>query len=471
MWRSSSDGKRRSSSAPVPEGSMHARSRSWTSGASPIGSLPRGRPCRQRPSATRRSTSATSPPGIPTRWVCSRTTSSESCSAGSRHGQCRSIVGWRSRASPRTIRASRFTWPQGSRWLPSTWSGPTAGGRAIGKRAGTGFAGCGATRSNLIAEVEVSEETPPGARIDAIGIHGLTPMEDGRTMRVLVTEQEIGPATEPTLADLSNALTLVYGTDFGIHNPTWLSRFTDATRQAAAYRDGRVLLAGDAAHIHYPSGGLGIGPGVQDAVNLGWKLAEVVKGIADDSLLDTYHVERPPATARALKYTMAQSLFQRADARQEAMRDMIREMLAYDEPRKLIVGLISGLDLAYDLGEGPPHPLLGRRMPDLDLTTPDGPRHVYELLHEARPVLLDLGEPGSIDIAAWSDRVQHIEAGYTGVWELPVLGAVAAPTAVLIRPDGHVAWVGGSTQEGLTNALTTWFGQPCTNAEPWGGGR
>ncbi|HVH94143.1 MAG TPA: FAD-dependent monooxygenase, partial [Nocardioidaceae bacterium] len=313
------------------------------------------------------------------------------------------------------------------------------GGRSvIRKTAGIEFTGCEATRSNLIAEVEVSEETPPGARIDAIGIHGLTPMEDGQTMRVLVTEQEIGPATEPTLADLSNALTHVYGTDFGIHNPTWLSRFTDATRQAAAYRDGRVLLAGDAAHIHYPSGGLGIGLGVQDAVNLGWKLAEVVKGIADDSLLDTYHVERHPATARALKYTMAQSLFQRADARQEAMRDMIREMLAYDEPRKLIVGLISGLDLAYDLGEGPPHPLLGRRMPDLDLTTPDGPRHVYELLHEARPVLLDLGEPGSIDITAWSDRVQHIEAGYTGAWELPVLGPVAAPTAVLIRPDGHV---------------------------------
>jgi len=275
-----------------------------------------------------------------------------------------------------------------------------------------------------------------------------------------VTEQEIGPATEPTVADLSNALTHVYGTDFGIHNPTWLSRFTDATRQAAAYRDGRVLLAGDAAHIHYPSGGLGIGLGVQDAVNLGWKLAEVVKGIADDSLLDTYHVERHPATARALKYTMAQSLFQRADARQEAMRDTIREMLAYDEPRKLIVGLISGLDIAYDLEEGRPHPLVGRRMPDLDVTTPDGPRHVYELLHEARPVLLNLGEPGSIDITAWSDRVQHIEAAFTGAWELPVLGPVTAPTAVLIRPDGHVAWVGGTNQEGLIDALTTWFGQP-----------
>ncbi|WP_270889768.1 FAD-dependent oxidoreductase [Pedococcus sp. 5OH_020] len=331
------------------------------------------------------------------------------------------------------------------------------GGRSVIRRtAGIDFPGCEASRSNLIAEVEVSEETPPGVRIDAVGVHGLHVMEDGRTMRVLVTEQEIGPATEPTLADLSRALTDVYGTDFGVHHPTWLSRFTDATRQAAAYRDGRVLLAGDAAHIHYPTGGLGIGLGVQDAVNLGWKLAEVVRGVADNSLLDTYQAERHPATARALRYTMGQSLFQRADARQEALRDTIGEMLAYDQPRRLMVGLVSGLDVAYDLGKG--HPLLGRRMPDLDLVTSDGPRRVYDLLHQGRPVLLNLGEPATIDLKGWTDRVQHLDADHTGSWELPVLGPVPAPTAVLVRPDGHVAWVGETSQEGLTDALTTWFG-------------
>ena len=344
--------------------------------------------------------------------------------------------------------------------LPAKYLVGADGGRSvIRKTAGIEFAGSEATRSNLIGEVEVSEEPPPGARIDAVGIHGLSRMADGRTMRVLVTEQEIGPATEPTLAELSQALTHVYGTDFGVHNPTWLSRFTDAIRQAVAYRDGRVLLAGDAAHIHYPSGGLGIGLGVQDSVNLGWKLAEVVKDITDDSLLDTYQAERHPVTARALKYTMAQSLFQRADARQEALRDTIGEMLTYDEPRKLIVGLISGLDVAYDLGGQHPHPLLGRRMPDLDLTTRDGPRRVYELLHGGQPLLLDLGEPGRLDISAWSDRVQHIEGEHAGTWELPILGAVAAPSAVLVRPDGHVAWVGVENQEGLTDALVTWFGQ------------
>ena len=283
-------------------------------------------------------------------------------------------------------------------------------------------------------------------------------MADGRTVRVVTTEQQLGPATEPTLAELSEALTAVYGTDFGIHSPTWISRFTDATRQAAAYRDRRVLLAGDAAHIHHPAGGQGIGLGVQDAVNLGWKLAQVVKGTSPDGLLDTYHSERHPAAARALKHVMAQSVLQRPDVRIAALRDTVDELLRFDGPRKLVAGLISGLDVAYDLGEG--HPLLGRRMPDLDLDTPDGPLRVFELLHGARPVLLNLGEPGSVDIGPWADRVQHIDADHAGEWELPVIGVVTAPTAVLIRPDGHVAWVGEEPQTGLTEALTTWFGHP-----------
>ncbi|HET9422788.1 MAG TPA: FAD-dependent monooxygenase [Nocardioides sp.] len=333
------------------------------------------------------------------------------------------------------------------------------GGRSVIRTAaGIEFAGSEATRSSLIAEVEVAEEPPKGPRRDATGIHGLHVLEDGRTVRVVVTEQQLGPATEPTLSDLSEALTSVFGTDFGVQDPTWISRFTDATRQAAAYRDRRVLLAGDAAHIHSPAGGQGIGLGVQDAINLGWKLAQVVKGVSPDALLDTYHSERHPAAARVLRYTMVQSHLQRAHARVDAIGETFDEMLTFDGPRAAAAGLVSGLDVRYDLGEG--HPLLGRRMPDLDLVTPDGPLRVFELLHGARPVLIDLGAPGSIDITPWSDRVQHIHAVFTGTWELPVVGEVTAPTAVLVRPDGQVAWVGEATQEGLTGALTTWFGKP-----------
>ena len=228
------------------------------------------------------------------------------------------------------------------------------------------------------------------------------------------------------------------------------------TRQAAAYRDGRVLLAGDAAHVHYPAGGQGLSLGVQDAVNLGWKLAQVVNGTSPESLLDTYHDERHPVAARALRYTMAQTTLQRHDERMKALVELVSELASMDEPRRRLAGIISGLDIHYDLGEG--HPLLGRRMPDLDLITADGPLRVFELLHDARPLLLDLGQPGDFDITPWADRVQLIDASYTGEWELPVLGVVSAPTAVLIRPDGYVAWVGDGTQLGLPDALATWFG-------------
>jgi 2-polyprenyl-6-methoxyphenol hydroxylase-like FAD-dependent oxidoreductase len=333
------------------------------------------------------------------------------------------------------------------------------GGRSvIRKAAGIEFPGWDPTRSNLIAEVETTEEPPPGIRHDATGIHALNTMEDGKTVRVIVTEQQLGPGSEPTLGDLSEALITVYGTDFGIHNPTWISRFTDMTRQAAAYRAGRVLLAGDSAHVHYPAGGQGLSLSVGDAVNLGWKLAQVVNGTSPESLLDTYRDERHPVAARAIQHTMAQAALQRRDERMQALVDVVSELASMDEPRKRLAGIISGLDIHYDLGEG--HPLLGRRMPDLDLVTADGPLRVFELLHGAKPVLLNLGEPGGFDIAPWADRVQLVDAEYVGPWELPVLGAVTAPTAVLIRPDGYVAWVGDGTDVGLPGALTTWFGPP-----------
>ena len=344
------------------------------------------------------------------------------------------------------------------------------GGRSlIRKAAGIEFPGWDATRSNLIAEVEMTEQPELGIRHDDNGTHALGRAEyeirDGEVIyadegpvRVMVTEAHAGHTTEPTVRDLKEALISVYGTDFGMHNPTWISRFTDMTRQAAAYRAGRVLLAGDAAHVHYPVGGQGLSLGVQDAVNLGWKLAHVVAGTSPDSLLDTYHAERHPIAARVLRYTMAQGTLQRRDDRMQALVEQVSELASMDEPRKRLAGLHSGLDIQYDLGDG--HPLLGRRMPDLDLITANGPLRVFDLLHDAKPLLLNLGQPGDLDIAPWTDRVQRIDASYQGGWELPVLGAVSAPTAVLTRPDGYVAWVGDRTDEGLADALATWFGPP-----------
>jgi len=332
------------------------------------------------------------------------------------------------------------------------------GGRSlIRKAAGIEFPGWDPTTSALIAEVEMAEEPEWGTRRDAIGVQSLSRLEDG-PVRVLVTERHVGHTREPTLRDLSEALIAVYGTDYGIHSPTSISRFTDMTRQAAAYRDSRVLLAGDAAHVHPPVGGQGLNIGVQDAVNLGWKLAQVVKATSPESLLDTYNAERHPVAASVLRNTMAQTALLRSDDRIDALRDTMSELLSMDEPRKRIAAMMSSLDIHYDLGEG--HPLLGRRMPDLDLVTPGGTVRAFTLLHDARPVLLNLGAPGGLDITPWADRVQLINAKYAGVWELPVLGAVTAPTAVLIRPDGHVAWVGDGTDTGLRDALTTWFGSP-----------
>jgi 3-(3-hydroxy-phenyl)propionate hydroxylase len=274
----------------------------------------------------------------------------------------------------------------------------------------------------------------------------------------MVTEQHVRHTSEPTLRDLSEDLIAVYGTDFGIHSPTWISRFTDMARQAASYRKGRVLLAGDAAHVHYPAGGQGLNVGVQDAVNLGWKLAQVVKKTSPESLLDSYHAERHPVAALVLRNTMAQVALLRTDDRTNALRETMSELLGMDGPRKRVAAMMSGLDIHYDLGEG--HPLFGRRMPDLDLVTANGPLRVFTLLHGARPVLLNLAEPGAFDITPWRDRVQLIDAKYLGIWELPVLGAVTAPTAVLIRPDGYVAWLGDGTDLGLQDALTNWFGPP-----------
>ena len=348
------------------------------------------------------------------------------------------------------------------------------GGRsAIRKAAGIEFPGRDPTLSYLLAEVEMALEPGQlpewGIRHDALGVHSLSSLEDGGPVRVMVTEKQLGPNSDATLRDLSDALIDVYGTDYGIHSPTWISRSTDMARQAATYRDRRVLLAGDAAHVHHPIGGQGLNTGVQDAVNLGWKLAQVVNRTSHDDLLDTYHAERHPIAARVLRNTLAQlALLRRPDDEgTKALRDTMSELLGMEEPRKRFGAMMSGLGIHYDLGEG--HPLLGRRMPDLDLVTADGPMRVFTLLHEARPVLLNFGERGGFDIAPWADRVKSIEAKYVGEWDVPVIGAVAAPAAVLIRPDGYVAWVGDQAQVGLTDALTTWFGPPYAVDGPMSG--
>jgi 3-(3-hydroxy-phenyl)propionate hydroxylase len=333
------------------------------------------------------------------------------------------------------------------------------GGRSvIRKAAGIEFAGWDPTMSWLIAEAKMIDEPAWGVREDATGTHAIAKLEDGRAMRVVLTEPQLKIGGEPTLSDVSEALLAVYGTDYGIHSPTSISRFTDLTRQAAAYRHRRVLLAGDAAHVHPPMGGQGLNIGVQDAVNLGWKLAQVVKRISPESLLDTYQAERHPVAARVLRNTMAEVALRRPDARTKALQDTVSELLSMDEPRRRLAAEMSGLDIHYQFAEG--HPLLGRRMPDLDLVTANGTVRVFTLLHHGRPVLLNFGEPGCLDITPWKDRVQLVDATYAGAWELPAIGAVHAPVAVLVRPDGYVAWVGDQAQLGLTDALTTWFGQP-----------
>jgi hypothetical protein len=344
------------------------------------------------------------------------------------------------------------------------------GGRSlIRKAAGIDFPGWDPTTSSLIAVVEMAETPELGVHRTALGVHAFGredyEIRDGQVVymdtgpiRVMVTEAQVGPAAEPTLRDLSEALIAACGTDYGVHSPTSISRFTDVTRQAAAYRSGRVLLAGDAAHVHPPDGGQGLNTGMQDAVNLGWKLGQVLKGTSPEILLDSYHVERHPVAARVLRTTMAQVALRRLDERTAALRETMADLLGIDEPRRRYGAMMSGLDIRYDLCGG--HPLVGRRMPDLDLVTTTGPVRALALLHGARPVLLNFGEPGTIDITPWADRVPSVDATYTGSWELPVIGAVAPPTAVLVRPDGYVAWVGDLAQVGLADALTTWFGPP-----------
>jgi 3-(3-hydroxy-phenyl)propionate hydroxylase len=333
------------------------------------------------------------------------------------------------------------------------------GGRSLVRGlAGIDFAGWDPSTSWLIAEVEMDEDPDFGIIYDAVGIQALGLAADGTSTRVVLTERHVGQSREPTLDELRRALVAAFETDYGLRRATWISRFTDMARQATSYRSGRVVLAGDAAHIHPPHGGQGLNTGVQDAVNLGWKLAQVVQGASADSLLDTYHAERHPVGARVLHNTSAQVALSSGGDRHQALRETMTELLALDEPRRRIAGMLSGLDICYDLGEG--HLLLGRRMPDLDIDTSTGPTRVSALLHDAKPLLLDLGDSRLEGFSGWPPRLRFVAARYQGVWKIPVLGEIEAPPAVLIRPDGHVAWAGDLTDPELPRALATWFGPP-----------
>lgn len=351
--------------------------------------------------------------------------------------------------------------------------GCDGGQSAVRKLAGIEFPGSQATTSNIIAEAELATEPPEwGIHRDAIGVHALSRVDyeirdgkivyaDAGPVGVMVTEETVGARTEPTLDDLRQALIRVFGTDFGIHKVTWLSRFTDAARQAATYRKGRVLLAGDAAHIHPPDSGQGLQTGIQDAVNLGWKLAQVVKKISPTDLLDTYHDERHPIAAEVLRRTLALVALRKDDDRTNALRETIADLLAVEAARDRLAETSSGLNIRYDLGDG--HPLIGRRMPDLDLTGGDGDVRAHSLLHDARPLLLWFNG-ASLDVSQWTDRVRLVEALCKGDWTIPEIGTIKPPAAILVRPDGYITWVGEGSDDGLAKALDRWFGTPSSTS-------
>ncbi|WKX71576.1 FAD-dependent monooxygenase [Streptomyces sp. XD-27] len=339
------------------------------------------------------------------------------------------------------------------------------GGRStVRKLAGIDFPGTPATMTSLIGDVELPDlpEDYIWGRRRPGGDYSVIAFEPG-WYRVITTEhgRSVDRDEPTTFEQLRDSLIRIAGTDYGMRRPRWVSRFSDAARQAANYREGRVLLAGDAAHIHFPAGGQGLNMGVQDAVNLGWKLASVVRGQAPESLLNSYHAERHPVGERVLHNTRAQAALARPGAHSDALRDVFSSLIVFDDVNQYLRGMLTALDIRYPTDGD--HLLAGRRVPDADLKAPDGATRVYELLHAARPVLLDLR--GSAEVAAaaegWADRVDLVEArSEHDHWLVPAIGEIRAPAALLIRPDGHVAWAANDAPDAsaLRTALATWFG-------------
>jgi 3-(3-hydroxy-phenyl)propionate hydroxylase len=340
-----------------------------------------------------------------------------------------------------------------ARWLV----GCDGGRSTVRKSAAIGFPGYEGSTGWLIAEVKMRQPPELGFRETSSGRHAMAMLDDDETVGVVLAGQDPGARDDPRLYELADALNRAYGTDFGVHSPTWLSRFSDAARQAATYRNDRIMLAGDAAHIHAPMGGQGANLGIQDAVNLGWKLAQVAAGISPVELLDTYQSERHPIAERVLRNTIAQSALRQPGERTAILGGLVSELLAMEEPRRRFAAMMSGLDIRYDCGEG--HPLLGRRMPDLDIETAIGASRVYELLRGAQPLLLNFAKPDTVALYDRDARVNTIDAIGPEACELPVIGRVTVPSAVLVRPDGHVAWVAEQGAERLSTVLQGWFGQ------------
>ncbi|RLK53984.1 FAD-dependent monooxygenase [Actinokineospora cianjurensis] len=357
----------------------------------------------------------------------------------------------------------------GTEWLRADYLVGCDGGRsAVRKLSGIGFHGSPATLTALLGDVRLADP-PPGLVFGAEGRRDrgsfmVFPAEQPGVHRVITMEFDtVADRDAPvTVETLRQACRTIADTDFGMHSPQWISSFTDAARQADRYREGRVLLAGDAAHIHFPSSGQGMNLGIQDAANLGWKLAAVVRGQAPADLLDTYQAERHPAAERMLASTRAQTALWRPGAQTDALREVFGTLIGFEDVNRHLGGACTQLDIRYPLGDG--HPALGRRLPDLDLTAPTGRTRAFELLHAARPVLLDLtGLPDlRAAIEGWTDRVDLVEARCDAEhWVYPVIGEVPAPAAVLLRPDGHVAWVAPASRpiaSALRAALTAWFG-------------
>ncbi|MGP8296445.1 rifampin monooxygenase [Streptomyces inhibens] len=322
------------------------------------------------------------------------------------------------------------------------------GGRsAVRKLLGVGFPGEPGKIETLLGDVEVTEQPATLAAVTAEirKTHvrfGTVPIGDG-VYRIIVPAEGVAEdrATAPTLEEFKQRLRVFAGTDFGAHSPRWLSRVGDATRQAERYRVGRVLLAGDAAHIHPPAGGQGLNLGVQDAFNLGWKLAAEINGWAPEGLLDTYHAERHPVGARVLTNTRAQGVLLEADPGAKALEELFSKLMDCEEANRYVTEMITAVGVRYDFGDG--HELLGKRMRDIGLKR----GRLYELLHGGRGLLLD--QTGRLSAAGWADRVDHV---------VDVSEELDMP-AVLLRPDGHVAWA-GEDQADLLSQMPRWFGAP-----------
>jgi rifampicin monooxygenase len=312
------------------------------------------------------------------------------------------------------------------------------GGRSTVRRLlGVGFPGEPATVEWLLAEAEVTEPTETLATVA-----GPAPHEEG-VYRFVVRTAEVAEerTAPPTIEELTQRLREVAGTDFGVHSPRFVSRFGDATRLADRYRVGRVLLGGDAAHVHPPLGGQGLNLGIQDAFNLGWKLAAQVDGWAPDALLDSYETERRPVAADVLDNTRAQAELVSPEPGPRAVRRLLAELMDFEDVNRYLIEKVTAIGVRYDMGQG--HELLGRRLRDVSLTQ----GRLYTLMRSGRGLLLD--QTGRLSVAGWADRVDHV---------VEVSDELDAP-AVLLRPDGHVAWVGDDQQD-LTLHLPRWFGSP-----------